>query len=979
MHDLPGALDASARALSAYLRRAGRRVLWFKIVRALAFGVATTALLLLLCSLGSGPSVGWLGAVLTWGAVIAGGLLAASVGLGRVDDLVGARRASLLAGFDPRLSQRARSAAELAQKPNGSPELVMALTRSVVDELSRVPVERVVARPRHFARMSSVSVGVSLLALALLLTSEEALAGLYAMTHPASDDGDMPIGLWISKLDVRVTLPASRGGGTLQLASPREISVPEGSELALTLVPRFEITRSVLALNDHTLPLTPGADGVYRITLTAEKSAALSFRARVDDLWVADPTPRKLIVDEDRAPEVALEAPLADAEVAPDEPVPFVFSIKDDHGLEGVDLVVQLGPGRERRKRLATFSEESATRQHHGGTEVSARDFGVGAGQTLAVWVEARDRDSFGGPNVGRSVVRTITVGAEADARGAPIELLERTRNMAVDTLGERLEYTMPTRGSEGEERADKLAKSTRSLVRQLETLASSYLASTDDSSTSGVMRDMMQRLSRLTREETSEDDLRKLRDRNEALVAELEDDVLWLTDLIGKAKLNNAEQILERLSATRARMRELLEQLKKTNDPARKAELMAEIARARAELAELGKKLAQAQNEVPSDFVNYEALAEQASKDPLSDLEKALASGDMEAAERAMNELDQQLASLENGVESGGEAFADARFSPRSEAAQRAQAEIRELERSQKQLANETGRVADSARARGKEDEAFKEQAEQLAREAEQLEKKARGLEAGRMQSAVSEAQSSAAQRLRDARDALRSGDADEAKRMAERAADDLGALSSEMALDARMYPGSDGSRSEAAKKAGQLARDASRFAEQVGQLSPQEPERLSSNESSELHKQAPQQRSLGENASKLGKDLGKDAPPSVGEGLQRAQQAMQKAAEALEQGEVSEAQAHQRDALQQLGEMGDELERSQRASGRRGQSEGEGGQRMSSDERVTIPEGADDPRRADLRRRVLDARRARTPDSFSRAVDRYYQEILR
>jgi hypothetical protein len=246
-------------------------------------------------------------------------------------------------------------------------------------------------------------------------------------------------------------------------------------------------------------------------------------------------------------------------------------------------------------------------------------------------------------------------------------------------------------------------------------------------------------------------------------------------------------------------------------------------------------------------------------------------------------------------------------------------------------------------------------------------------------MQSAVSEAQSNAAQRLRDVRDALKSGDADEAKRMAERAADDLGALASEMSLDARMYPGSDGSRTEAAKKAQQLARDASRFAESVGQLAPQEPERLSSSESSELHRQAPEQKSLGENASRLARDLGKDAPPSVNEGLERAQEAMQKAADALEKGEVSEAQAHQRDALQQLGEMGDELQRSQRASGRRGQQEGEGGQRMASDERVTIPEGGDDPRRADLRRRVLDARRARTPDSFSRAVDRYYQEILR
>jgi hypothetical protein len=47
--------------------------------------------------------------------------------------------------------------------------------------------------------------------------------------------------------------------------------------------------------------------------------------------------------------------------------------------------------------------------------------------------------------------------------------------------------------------------------------------------------------------------------------------------------------------------------------------------------------------------------------------------------------------------------------------------------------------------------------------------------------------------------------------------------------------------------------------------------------------------------------------------------------------------------------------------------------------DERVTIPESGQDARRKELRRRVLDARRAEPPGSFAGAVERYYQEILR
>jgi hypothetical protein len=405
----------------------------------------------------------------------------------------------------------------------------------------------------------------------------------------------------------------------------------------------------------------------------------------------------------------------------------------------------------------------------------------------------------------------------------------------------------------------------------------------------------------------------------------------------------------------------------------------MAEIARARAELTELARKLSQAQRDVPGDFVNYEALKAQASEDPLSDLENALARGDMAAAEKAMAALDQQLDGLEHGLSEGSEAFADARFGARDQALQKARAELGELERAQKQVANETGRIASKARAEQAEDGAFKSEAQRLAGEAQALEQRARELEAGRVQPMVSEGQASAAQRLRDARDALEQGDAQEARAMAQRAAEDLEGVSGEMELDARMYPGPDGSRADAARKAGQLAKDAARLAEQIGEALPQPQEGLSPGDGQQLRKQAPEQRGLGEQAGKLAQELRDKGPRSLSERMGRATQAMRGAADALERGDVREAQAGQREALERLSELNEELARQQRASGRGGQRSGESGERPGTDEKVTIPQQGDDARRAELRRRVLDARRAQTPDAFQRSVERYYQEILR
>jgi hypothetical protein len=487
--------------------------------------------------------------------------------------------------------------------------------------------------------------------------------------------------------------------------------------------------------------------------------------------------------------------------------------------------------------------------------------------------------------------------------------------------------------------------------------------------------------MSRTAREEAGAADAgntRELRRLDDAAVAELEDDVLWLSDLIGRAKLANAEHSLERLAATRARMHELLKQLRKSHDPQRKAELMAEIARARAELAEVAKKLSQVRRDVPGDFVNHEALQAKTREDPLRDLENALARGDLEAADKAMAALDEQLNGLENGLSEGGEAFADARFGPRNSALEKARGELSELARAQKEVASDTGRVADRARAQHSEQGEYKAEAERLAREAEALEQRTRDLEGGRMQ-ASSENQASAAQRLRDARDALRQGDAQEARAMAQRAAEDLGGVSSELNLDARMFPGPDGSRMDTARKASQLARDAARFAEQIERALPQPEDALSPEDGQALKKQAPAQRGVGERAGKLAQEMREQGPPSLAERLGRATRAMRQAADALENGDARGAQANQREALERLGELDEELARQQRASKPGGPGQEDGGEQGRSNEKVAIPEQGDEARRAELRRRVLDARRAEPPDSFMRSVERYYQEILR
>jgi hypothetical protein len=214
----------------------------------------------------------------------------------------------------------------------------------------------------------------------------------------------------------------------------------------------------------------------------------------------------------------------------------------------------------------------------------------------------------------------------------------------------------------------------------------------------------------------------------------------------------------------------------------------------------------------------------------------------------------------------------------------------------------------------------------------------------------------------------------------MADRAASEIEALATEMRLDARLAPGRDGARTTAARQAEELARDVARFAEEVQSNAPRESEQLSGDEREALRKQAPSQRTLGERAGKLAESARDNGPASVPGGLERATQSMRSAESALERGDLGKARAEQREALDRLRDVSQQLDQQAQASqGERGRSDGNGNSSGDRSEKVAIPGGEGDSRRSELRRRVLDARRAPTPDSFERSVERYYQEILR
>jgi len=246
------------------------------------------------------------------------------------------------------------------------------------------------------------------------------------------------------------------------------------------------------------------------------------------------------------------------------------------------------------------------------------------------------------------------------------------------------------------------------------------------------------------------------------------------------------------------------------------------------------------------------------------------------------------------------------------------------------------------------------------------------------------------AKERMRDAADALRTGDLSEARSMARQAHGQLEQAAASLEQDARMFPGHNGETARRAAEAAQAGEALRQLEQRIGNAMPDLSGELGAAERGQMRGDVPPQQGARKKADELGKQLGQTpdegAPLSpMGErGLGEISEAMRRAEQALEQGDAKQASLEQDDARSRLDQLAQQLQQRRGGGKPQGQSgrqrgEGDDGNDLDADARVRIP-GADEfqgPK--EQRRRLLDAMREAAPTDYEAAVQRYYQELLR
>jgi hypothetical protein len=344
---------------------------------------------------------------------------------------------------------------------------------------------------------------------------------------------------------------------------------------------------------------------------------------------------------------------------------------------------------------------------------------------------------------------------------------------------------------------------------------------------------------------------------------------------------------------------------------------------------------------------------------------------------------LDQTIEAMAQALAQSEDSLVEARFGPRERALMKATDTIRDLEVEQQRLADKARHAAEKAveRISGEETSLASEIRGELEKIAKEVSELLGGVDGEALGPYESSLQGRAGERLNDFQKALQGGDLGEALAMANRLAQAASELAKDLELSAMMFRGQGGQTAEAAAQAREAAaraqdlRDAAQGAvpDVAGALTPKERQQLAK----QAERQGEAQQAAHQLARRLREEVG-GVPVSeeAAETLESIERPMQRAAQALEEGDPLEANKQQDAAADQLRRLRQHLESQRRNSGSGGSDKGKG---TRAQQRVEIPTGRSKADELAWRRRVLDAKNGAPPEGYQQAVDDYYERLLR
>ncbi len=812
-----------------------------------------------------------------------------------------------------------------------------------------------------------------------------------------------------------------------------DLHAPRGTEVRIAARADRDLAQAFAVVNGAAVKLDAQGQGHRQLSgsFTLDKAGEWSLRfSDARGRTVAQGPSRPIEIVQDAAPQVTIETPKqAVLEVDPQGQVQIGWSATDDYGLQQISLVFQSAGSKE--QHIALVTPAAPAKRLRGTYAWEIATLKLRPGDKVSYHLEAKDNDAVDGAQKGVSVTQAIKIFSAAEHSREALVRAQALWERLVLLLGDRLEEKpAPASFDEALQWYAQTAqrdRDARALVAEMVAASTELLK--DKLAPKAVGRALryasaslgpaLQRTSiaRAPLSRGAQGHEGSVRNFGFALgneIKEEEKDVLYLQDLLDRARLDAMRELGKELQASRRELARLAEKLRKAPDEETRDELLSEVERMRERIQDLMSRMSELAKGIQDEHLNREA-AESMEKEQdllgqLSDIQKKLQSGRVDEALKELDRLSQQLEKLEQDLQSKAGKEQSGQYAQEAKELREAANKLRDLQEKEQALQKETSQLRRDLRQQAQkkfDQKGGKELAKKLREKAEAAKKAIAQIDPKVAEHLGLEDTLDMAQgRTADLSRALELGDFDESLDLAERALRAVETLQGRIAMEdqlAQRYPGY--ARDPAAVRRGlQGAAGAqpplSEVVQTLQEALPREGQGMSQEQLQKLRQQAQQQGGikdrLGRVREQLG-EVGKKMPifgPQHEEMLRQAQDGMGQAEQRLNRGEPRGGQAGEEQALEKLKQFQEAMEKlakQQQGQGPGGgipmpwgEPSGESGdQDGESDsmrhDHVEIPDAESSRAPAEFRKELLDAMKQAPPEKYKERVKQYYEELVK
>ncbi|HEX2689633.1 MAG TPA: hypothetical protein VHN14_23605, partial [Kofleriaceae bacterium] len=608
----------------------------------------------------------------------------------------------------------------------------------------------------------------------------------------------------------------------------------------------------------------------------------------------------------------------------------------------------------------------------------------VPSGGEVRYWIEARDNDTIGGPNVGRSRELHLKV-------VSPRERHEETLGRQQD-LAEKILRNLGSRLTLGDDQSirDDIARQLREAVVELGTIGAAFEKDPHASDTlRKALSQMRERLDKLAIAEQRLLPKGKPATKGQfagldpRMIAELEDDTLVLADWLDRERLEGLLDVSDEIVGHQKRLADLLAQYQRTKDPRLLDEIEREMRTLERTFAELEKHRRGMAEDVLDQYVHQNAAQAQAGTSCIDEVRKLLKSGDTAKAEQKLEQCRQQQEHASAALEGSLAGLRGDKFSDEQKKLDEVMNELSDIAKDQDDIAAEANRIFEAYAE--KADEVAKdhrrEASKKVAALVERLRHRLHDINESGLTPFAKEELDIVERRLADVEHMVGDGDLAEALGMAHQAKQSLDTIAGELEAAINDDPKSKWAEAtqdalDGVSRARPVAKE---LIDELSALSPKPDQIMSTDDHRALDRLRRREamtrdraRRLADRAKQLGGELPGDAGPELGKKLGGAIEQMAAADERMKVKDPSGARAATRAAADSLAKARDRA----RSAARQAQ-EGTVG-----DEPIRIP-GADEYRAPErFREDLLEAMKkkgAQGPDGYDDQIKRYYEELIK